>query len=220
LPALHGIERFDRPKLTGEDTRRADMYAADVSRRQLQQAAKSVEEFLHSLGMTAQVGLCDDRRLDRVHQLIEKTNQFNLTSRRYSRDEVRRIAGDPRSAVAWLRLQDRYGDMGLDCVGIIREVDIGLWEIDTLLMSCRVMGRKVEDAFLAYLAELARYRGGKALRGVYIPTPKNEPVRGFYEARDFVLDDTPSDGPEGAMAYIRVIDDATVSWPAIIQRDR
>ena len=215
--ALRGIERFDRPKLTTEDVQRADMYAADVSRKQLQQTAGTLQEFLQSLDMTAEVGLCDDRTLDRIHQLIQKTNQFNLTSRRYTKDEVRRMSEDPARAVAWLRLRDCYGDMGLVAVSIVRDAGGGVWEIDTLVMSCRVMDRHVERALLAYLAEVARERGGKTLKGVYISTPKNDPVRGFFPAQGFTLDEAAANG-EGQATYTRDIDDDIVAWPRVIHR--
>ena len=217
LDTLQRVERLDRAALTAEDARRGDMYAADAGRRQLQESAASIGEFLQSLGMIAEVGVCDARTLDRIHQLIQKTNQFNLTSRRYTKDEVRRMADDPGRAVAWLRLQDRYGDMGLVCVGIIADAGGGTWEIDTLLMSCRVMDRQVERAFLAYLAEIARDRGGKLLRGVYVPTPKNGPVHGFFEAHGFARDTGVVNGGE-AVAYCRALDDEIVLWPPIIQR--
>jgi FkbH-like protein len=217
LDTLQRVERLDRPSLTVEDARRADMYAADAGRRQLQESTASLGEFLQSLGMTAEVGLCDARTLDRVHQLIQKTNQFNLTSRRYERDEVRRMADDPRRAVAWLRLQDKYGDMGLVCVGIIVDAGGGTWEIDTLLMSCRVMDRQVERAFLAYLAEIARDRGGKMLRGVYVPTPKSGPVEGFFATHGFTRNTPPTSATE-ALTYHRAIDDEILLWPPIIQR--
>lgn len=216
LSLLETIERFDRPRLTAEDRDRAHMYTADRSRRQLQQSAQSVEDFLHSLGMIAEVGLCDETTLDRIHQLIEKTNQFNLTSRRYTRDEVRELARGPHSAVAWLRLRDSFGDMGLVAVGVIRELESVVWEIDTLVMSCRVMGRHVEDAFLAYLAELAQERGAKTLRGVYIPTAKNEPVRGFFGARGFTPDTEANNGTSGT-AYVRALD-GIMAWPSCVQR--
>ena len=215
--ALRQIEQFDRPKLTTEDVQRADMYAADVNRKQLQQSAGTLQEFLQSLDMTAEVGLCDDRTLDRIHQLIQKTNQFNLTSRRYTKDEVRRMSEDPVRAVAWLRLRDRYGDMGLVAVGIVRDAGGGVWEIDTLVMSCRVMDRHVERALLAYLAEVARERGGKTLKGIYIATPKNEPVRGFLPAQGFTFDAAARNGA-GQATYTRDIDDDIVVWPPVIHR--
>ena len=87
--------------------------------------------------------------------------------------------------MAWLRLADRYGDSGLVCVGILRAVDDDTWEIDTLLMSCRVMGRQVEHAFLSYLGELASSAGARRLRGIFRPTAKNAPVQDFYSVHGF-----------------------------------
>jgi FkbH-like protein len=193
-----------------------------VGRTQLQQSAVSLEEFLRSLDMQAEVGLCDERNLERVHQLIQKTNQFNLTTRRYSKDDVCRLAADERSEVAWLRLKDKCGDLGLVCVGILRNAEDAAWEIDTLLMSCRVMGRGVEDAFLAYLGEIARDHGGRVLRGVFIPTAKNAPVARFYSEHDFAPEAlSAGDGEDiGAQTYIRQIESQPLVWPAVIRREQ
>jgi FkbH-like protein len=222
LRTLHGIELLDRPRLTAEDVRRAQMYAADAGRRPLEQSAVSLEEFLSSLEMKAEVGLCNEQNLDRIHQLIQKTNQFNLTTRRYSKDDVRRLAADERSAVAWLRLRDKCGDLGLVCVGIVRNTEDAAWEIDTLLMSCRVMGRRVEDAFLAYLGEVARDHGGRVLRGVFIPTAKNAPVARFYPEHGFAPEAlSAGDGEDiGAQTYIRQIESQPLLWPAVIGRQQ
>jgi FkbH-like protein len=222
LRELHHIELFHRPRLTAEDVRRAQMYAADMGRTPLKQCAVSLEEFLHSLDMQAEVGLCNEHNLERIHQLLQKTNQFNLTTRRYSKDDVCRLAADERSEVAWLRLKDKCGDLGLVCVGILRNTEAATWEIDTLLMSCRVMGRKVEDAFLAYLGEIARNHGGRALRGVFIPTAKNTPVARFYPEHDFAPEALlAGDGEDvSAHVYIRQIESQPLVWPAVIRRQQ
>jgi FkbH-like protein len=161
--------------------------------------------------MVAQVGECNASTLERVHQLINKTNQFNLTTRRHNMDDLVRLMESPDAAVAWLRLADRHGDSGLVCVGIITRLDEATWEIDTLLMSCRVMGRQIEDAFLAYLAELARSHGAQRLRGRFIPTPKNEPVLNFYSSRGF------ADLAEAGLYEASLAGNA-FAWPAVIRR--
>ncbi len=218
LAALGQIAVLDRPRLSAEDRGRAEMVQADSQRKHIEDQATSVEDFLRGLEMVAQVGLCNANTLERIHQLIQKTNQFNLTTRRHNIDDLRRMADSPDTAIAWLRLSDRFGDLGLVCVGIVRRLNSEAWEVDTLLMSCRVMGRQVEDAFLSYLAELARARGGRRLRGVYRPTPKNSPVREFYPQHEFteVGDDQVGNGGE------RVYDaDLTVhefAWPEVISR--
>jgi FkbH-like protein len=220
LAALHRIELLDRPRLTTEDVRRAEMYAANSRRKELEQSAGGIGEFLNSLEMVAEVGLCDAQSLDRIHQLIQKTNQFNLTTRRHSIEDVRRLAADQGSAVAWLRLSDKCGDLGLVCVGILRDAGHAVWEIDTFLMSCRVMGRNVEDAFLAYLGEIARDRGGHALRGVFIPTAKNMPVTQFYPEHGFAAEASSAADPgeTGVRVYIRQTDSQPLLWPAVIKR--
>jgi len=185
LETLRGCPLLDRPRVLTDDANRLAMYRENSLRQELQQNIQSVEEYLHQLDMVAEVRLGSSAELDRIHQLINKTNQFNLTTRRHKLDEVRSFIEDPACRVAWLRLSDRFGDMGLVCVGILRQVDAQVTEVDTLLMSCRVMGRSVEDAFLAYLAELAREANATRLRGVFRETAKNAPVAAFYAKRGF-----------------------------------
>ncbi|MBI3837580.1 MAG: HAD-IIIC family phosphatase [Planctomycetia bacterium] len=213
LAALGEVAALDRPRLLDEDRQRAEMYESETLRRQVQDQAVSVEDFLRNLEMTAQVGRCDASTLERVHQLIQKTNQFNLTTRRHNVDDLRRFMDSPDAAVAWLRLSDRYGDSGLVCVGIIDRLDDETWVVDTLLMSCRVMGRQVEDAFLAYLAELARAAGAKRLRGIYRPTAKNSPVQDFYNSRDFI-----DLGGDAEHLYEAELASPLFAWPAMIER--
>lgn len=217
LRVLAQVTRLDRPRLLAEDRQRADMVAHDAARLQVAEAATSVEEFLHNLQMVAQVGECDRNTLERIHQLINKTNQFNLTTRRHQLEDVRRMMDSPDAAVAWLRLSDRYGDLGLVCVGILTRMDDETWVIDTLLMSCRVMGRQVEDAFLAYLAQLARGQGARRLRGLYRPTAKNSPVKNFYAQHGFVALDLPGAQADEQWFEIELVPEA-LAWPLPIQR--
>ncbi len=213
LLALREVSVLDRPRLLAEDRQRADMVRSDAARKEQETQATSVEDFLRGLQMRAQVGLCDATTIERIHQLIQKTNQFNLTTRRHNLDDVRRMMTSPEAAVAWLRLSDRYGDLGLVCVGVVRRLDDETWTIDTLLMSCRVMGRQVEDAFLSYLAELARERGAQRLRGEYSPTAKNKPVQQFYPQHGFEPQAT------GEVDYFEaLLSPAAFAWPETIHR--
>jgi len=214
LAALGEVAVFDQARLSAEDRARAEMYRSETTRQQVAEQAGNVEDFLRDLDMVAQVGLADSNTLERIHQLIQKTNQFNLTTRRHNLDDLRRLAGSPDAAVAWLRLADRYGDLGLVCVGIIERLDSECWEIDTLLMSCRVMGRHVEDAFLSYLAELARAGGARRLRGVLRPTAKNTPVQNFYPDHGFT--ELARDAEE--RSYLAELADRAFAWPMVIGR--
>lgn len=213
LTALAEVAAFDRPRLLAEDRDRAEMVERDALRKQDAQQATSVEEFLAGLEMTAEVGECDPATLDRIHQLIHKTNQFNLTTRRHPLEDVRRLADSPEAAVAWLRLKDRYGDLGLVCVGIVERLDERAWTIDTLIMSCRVMGRRVEDAFLSYLAELAVRGGAQSLRGVYRPTAKNSLVKDFYSQHGFV-----DLGGDHERRFEAALAAGAFAWPEMIRR--
>ncbi len=213
LAALRDVPLFDRPRDLQEDRQRADMYQNEAQRRQVEQQATSVEDFLRSLQMEAEVGQCDSTTLERIHQLIQKTNQFNLTTRRHNLEDVRRFAAADDARVAWLRLRDRYGDLGLVCVGIIEKLDERAWVVDTLLMSCRVMGRQVEDAFLSYLAGEARDAGAQTLCGVFRRTPKNTPVKDFYQTKGF----KPVGGEEEQRFEAELTNDA-FPWPDVICR--
>src|SRR5437763_13308899 len=113
--------------------------------------------------------------LSRGSQLTQKTNQSNQTPRRYSEQAVRALAGDPCARVYEARVRDRFGDSGLVGVAIARAAG-GAWEVDSLLLSCRVIGRGVETAMLARLAGDARAAGAKRLTGWFLPTRRNAPA--------------------------------------------
>jgi FkbH-like protein len=214
LETLGEVARLDRPRLLAEDRGRAALYQQEQQRQALRQSAAGIEDFWCDLEMVATVGLCDEVNLNRVAQLIQKTNQFNLTTRRHKLDDVRCLMASEAAEVAWLRLADRFGDAGLVCVGIIRAVEPAVWEIDTFLMSCRVMGRQVETAFLAYLAELAAKRGATSLRGLYCPTPKNQITHQFYPEHGFM--EVGQVEKAGTVFEISLPSD-TLVWPEVIK---
>ena len=214
VAALRNCEFFDQPTLQAEDRERAAMYRKERERKSLAENAASPEEFLASLEMEAEVGLSDEQTLARIAQLIGKTNQFNLTTRRHSQAEVASMAADRDHAVAWMRLRDKFGDQGLVVVGIVsRKGQVA--EIDTFLMSCRVMNRKVEQAFMAYLLEHARRMGCTSAVGAYLPTKKNGMVSGFYPELGFRAD---GDLPDGGKQYALDFATSTVEWPSVIKR--
>ena len=185
------------------------------ARRRLAGSSGSLEEFLYGLEMRATVGRVGPATLQRITQLVAKTNQFNLTTRRHGGAEIAAMGEDPDRVVAWLRLRDRYGDAGLVVVGILcRDGTTAL--IDTLLMSCRVMGRQVERAFLAYLVEEARTLGCTKLLGEYVPTPKNSVVHELYSELGFAAAENL---PGGVCRYALALDAGTVEWPKLIGRE-
>ncbi len=212
--ALTGCPHFDQPSLSLEDRQRAQMYGQERVRRTFQERFASVEEFLGSLEMVAQVGEVDATTQARVVQLIGKTNQFNLTTRRHSEAVIAELAQEPASVVAWVRLRDRFGDQGLIGVAILRTAGEEAI-IDTFLMSCRVMNRRVEHALMSYLLEHARRLQCARVIGEYIPTKKNRVVERFYADFGFQLV-----APTGeSRRYVLPLDQDDVSWPEVIRRE-
>ena len=188
---------FEAIAFTTEDTQRNRQYAANRERKSLQTQATDMDAFLRDLRMVLTVSPFRSIDVARITQLINKTNQFNLTTRRYTEAEVEALMGDPDVLTVTGRLTDKFGDNGLTSILIGRRVaetdatngqDNGApaIEIDTWLMSCRVLGRHVEEAILAAIAEEARARGAGELIGRYIPTPKNAMVRNHYEKLGFL----------------------------------
>ena len=180
IRALAAGRYFEAWSLSEEDRMRADSYADDARRERVQHSTVSVEEYLRELCMVCAHGPFDEATLPRVAQLVGKTNQFNLTSRRHSLEELRRFSQSEKHWTHWFRLQDKFGDSGI--IGVIVAVDDGEsnWRVDTLLMSCRVMGRGMEQFMIQTLVAEARKRGIDKLVGVYCRTPKNSVVEKFY----------------------------------------
>ena len=187
LPALLAeTDYFDFAEVTDEDRQRTEMIAADNLRRQTQDTM-SEEEFRRTLNLRINVFQAQRQHLGRVTQLINKTNQFNLTTIRRTHDEVEALANSADAVVLGMDIQDKYGDYGLVGVSILKKENRRCI-IDTLLMSCRVLGRGAEEALIASIIEAATSLECDELRGKYIPTPKNSMVKDLYERFDFTYD--------------------------------
>lgn len=172
---------FEAVSFSQEDAKRNDQYAANRERQRLQSSATNMEDFLRDLQMVLTVSPFRQADLPRITQLINKTNQFNLTTRRYTEAEVRALMEDPAILTYACRLTDRFGDNGLTSIVIgRRSPDASSLELDSWLMSCRILGRRVEHAVLNVIAEDARSAGLAQLIGRYRPTPKNGLVKEHY----------------------------------------
>jgi FkbH-like protein len=177
---------FESLGLTAEDRARNAQYAANTRRATLQAAATDLPAYLRSLGMVLRCDRFDRVGLGRIVQLINKTNQFNLTTRRYTEDEVLAVMADPAAFGLQLRLADRFGDNGVIAIVIGRRQPDGDVLIDTWLMSCRVRGRQVEEATLNLIAAAAVRLGARRLLGEFRPTPKNAMVAEHYRRLGFM----------------------------------
>jgi len=171
---------FEAIALAEEDLKRAGFYQDNAKRATLQKRVGGVDAYLASLDMTITFQPFDEMGRARIVQLINKSNQFNLTTRRYSEPEIVDAENDPSVFTLQVRLADVFGDGGMISVVICRPGREGVWEIDTWLMSCRVLGRKVENMVLREMIEHARAAGIRKLTGVYIPTDRNKLVMEHY----------------------------------------
>jgi FkbH-like protein len=187
---------FEAIAFSAEDRERANFYQDNARRIALQNKVGDLDAYLASLAMVITFQPFDGPGRSRIAQLISKSNQFNLTTRRYTEADVAAVEADPACFTCQIRLADTFGDNGMICVIICRPA-IGesvSWEIDTWLMSCRVLGRKVEEATLAEILRAARARGITRLIGVYRPTARNQMVETHYAKLGFRRIDRESDG--------------------------
>jgi FkbH-like protein len=190
--------RFELSALSRDDLERGRSYAARAEAAELKAGAATLEDFWRSLEMRARVRAVDAASLDRAAQLTQKTNQFNLTLRRRTREEVERLLSEEQAIALTLELADRFASHGLIGLGIVVPgEDPGTAQVDTLLLSCRVIGRTAEDHLLGHLARAARERGFARLRGVYNPGPRNQLVADLYPRLGF----SPSTDGEHSWEY-------------------
>ena len=169
-------------EVTGEDAKKTVMYKAESQRKAEMAAATSVEDFYKKLEMRMEIHRMRPDEEKRVTQLTNKTNQFNLTTKRYSEEEIHKLAD--QGDVITVRMADKYGDQGLVAV-LILKYEEAVAEIDSFLMSCRVMGRKAEDEIIARIKGFLEEKGIDRLDAAYIRTAKNAPVANLFDNLGF-----------------------------------
>ena len=184
---------FETISFTVDDKLRADSYSANARRTEVKSRSRSLGDYLASLDMHMNASCFVDSDLQRITQLINKTNQFNLTTARMTQDEVIAVQKDNKYQTFQFRLNDSFGDMGIIAV-VIASCDGTEWNIDSWLMSCRVLGRKVEQGILSCIVAKARAAGISKIRSSYIPTSKNSMVKDHYDKLGFHLEKEQSDG--------------------------
>jgi FkbH-like protein len=184
IRALDQHRYFESSSISAEDLQRTQFYKADNARQALETSANDLDAFLQSLNMVARVDRVLDATVERTAQLINRSNQFNLTTRRYTNADVIRMKGDSGWITRTVSLRDRFGDNGLISV-VLATIDSDALVIDTWLMSCRVLKRGVEALVLNTLVRSARDHGLHRIVGEYIPTAKNGLVRDHYRKLGF-----------------------------------
>jgi FkbH-like protein len=182
---IENMNDFNVLALTEEDLKRGEIYHSKKKRKELQESITSLEDFLKSLEMKILVKSADDVAMTRVVRMVNKTNQFNMTTRRYTDIELDKMRKAKKHFnIYTMQVSDKFGDEGIVGAAIVRK-ERRAWILDSFLLSCRVIGRKVETAFLARIVEDAKKQGAAKLVGEYVPTKKNAAVKSFYVDHGF-----------------------------------
>ena len=181
---IKNIGCFDSLQFSEEDKKRTKMYQAESRRRELKTEIRNLDDYYRSLEMEVFINRGDDFATPRISQLSQRTNQFNLTTKRYSEADIATFIGSENFDVIFLRLKDKFGDSGIVGAAIIKyQEDVA--HLDTFLLSCRIIGRGVEDIFLQSCLQLAKNHSCISLVGYYSRTKKNDQVADFYPKRLF-----------------------------------
>ncbi len=178
---LDHIWAFDVFRVTEEDRNRTEMYVTEKRRQELQDTRLSLEEFIRSLDLKISMYQMEDLQLGRVSQLTQRTNQFNLSTVRRTEEEIQSLLKDSCVKCWVIEVEDRFGDYGLTGVVITRDTDETVF-LDTFLLSCRILGRGVENAILDCIGKYCGEKGVKCLQARFYPTPKNKPFRAFLDS--------------------------------------
>jgi len=186
---LDRVARLEVLSLTEEDRQKTDLYVQERRRRDLAAEKSDPTSYLESLDMQMRIRFDEPSALARLAQLTQKTNQFNLTTRRYSEAEVQGFIEGNDWLVAHFSLADIFGDAGIVGLALIRMEAEATAVLDSFLMSCRVIGREAESAFLEALLRKLQERGTQSMRAHYLPTAKNKLVEDFLPRHGFVLQD-------------------------------
>lgn len=179
---------FEVTNLSEDDKARTDMYKANLERTKLQESFSDYSEYLKSLNMIGTIKPFEPLYMARIAQLTNKSNQFNLTTRRYTQAEIEQIAADASYITLYGKLEDKFGDNGVVSVVIGRKEGQTL-HMDLWLMSCRVLKRDMEFAMMDTLVHACQKLGITRIKGYYYPSPKNKMVENFYELQGFTLEE-------------------------------
>jgi FkbH-like protein len=173
---LMQINDFNTLVMTNEDRNRGEMYREEHKRTELKRSSSNLEDFLKQLEIRVTIKKANNFTIPRIAQLTLKTNQFNLTTRRYQEEDVETLAQDHTKLIGCAQTQDKFGDNGITGVYIVNKNHVDKeWFIDTFLLSCRVMGRGIEDAMMGYILSKAKEEGVIKVKAEFIPTKKNKP---------------------------------------------
>ena len=182
---IENIIDFSVLKITDEDRNRGKMYLKQKKIIELEKTSTNLQTFLSQLDLKIIIKNVNEFTLPRVSQLILKTNQFNLTTKRYQETDIKKMIQDSNFIVTCVQVQDKFGDNGITGVFIIKKEKKKEWRIDTFLMSCRIMGRDIEKGIMAHIINKAKENNIEKINAEFIPTQKNKPVQNFLADHKF-----------------------------------
>jgi len=181
---LRNLNDFNTLKITKDDIHRKIMYKQEQNRQKLESSTENLNEYLKKLDIKIKIKLNDKFSISRISQLILKTNQFNLTTKRYQEEQIKEFVKDETMIVGCSEIEDKFGENGITNVFIIKTKP-NEWIIDTFLLSCRIMGRGIEEGIIGKILEIAKNKGIEKITATFIPTEKNKPAENFLKNYGF-----------------------------------
>jgi len=176
---LHELPEFSMFEITDEDSKRSEMYAQQQTRKEFEISTPNLEDLLRNLSLELIIKKSNNFTNPRISQLILKTNQFNLTTKRYTAEEILNFTNDENIIIGCAQVKDKFGDHGITGVFIIKKLNSNEWFLDTFLLSCRIIGREIEKGILNYIINEAKKNGIKIIKSQYVRTEKNTPIQDF-----------------------------------------
>jgi FkbH-like protein len=185
VSVIQSLNDFNVLKMTEEDKKRGEMYLQQKRRNDLKSKTTNLEEFLDKLEIKVTIKKADNSTIPRISQLVLKTNQFNLTTKRYPEEKIRSFVEDSQMLVGCAQVGDKFGDHGLTGVFIVKLSTQKEWHLDSFLLSCRVIGREVEYAIMSFIISEAQRAGVSRILAEFVPTEKNASIKDFLEQCGF-----------------------------------
>lgn len=183
---LQNMKEFDVLNITQEDHQRGKMYLEQRKRSDLEKTTLDLPSFLKQLNLRILIKPANEFTIPRISQLTLKTNQFNLTTKRYQENDIRKFSQSGDYLVGCAQVEDKFGDNGITGVFIVKKENNKEWLIDSFLLSCRVMGREIEKGILDFIINKAKDAGIEQIKAQFIPTAKNKPIEDFLPACGFI----------------------------------
>jgi len=186
VPYLRSLNLFETVSYSDEDSNRTKKYQYEAKRAKFKTNFSSVDDYLKSLNMIAEVAEFDDYHIPRIAQLAQRSNQFNLRTKRYTEQDINKIKKSNQYIARYFKLEDKFGEYGLISIVILKKIDSDSVFIDTLIISCRVLKRGMEEFIFNKIVKLISNEGCNKIIGEYLPTPKNALVKDIFEEFCFV----------------------------------